>query len=90
MNPFSSDKWLNKPLKLWMPATYRIGVQGVLEKRWADRLGAMRISIEEPREAASTTVLMGRVRDQAELIGILNSLYGLHLPILSVEILEIE
>lgn len=31
------------------------------------------------------TTLVGRVRDQAALAGILNSLYEMHLPILSVE-----
>jgi hypothetical protein len=31
------------------------------------------------------TTLVGRVRDQAELTGLLNSLYELHLPILTVE-----
>jgi hypothetical protein len=31
--------------------------------------------------------LTGRVRDQAELSGVLNTLYELHLPILSVKIL---
>ena len=33
------------------------------------------------------TVLQGRVRDQAELSGILNALYELHLPLLKVEYL---
>jgi hypothetical protein len=31
------------------------------------------------------TTLEGRVRDQAELTGVINSLYELHLPILSVQ-----
>jgi hypothetical protein len=32
------------------------------------------------------SALEGQVRDQAELVGVLNSLYELHLPILSVEV----
>jgi hypothetical protein len=34
------------------------------------------------------TTLTGRLRDQAELSGVLNGLYELHLPILSVEFLS--
>jgi hypothetical protein len=33
------------------------------------------------------TTLTGRLKDQAELSGVLNGLYELHLPILSVKIL---
>ncbi len=32
------------------------------------------------------SALDGWIRDQVELIGVLNSLYELHLPILSVEV----
>jgi hypothetical protein len=34
------------------------------------------------------TTLTGRLKDQAELSGVLNSLYELHLPILAVSIVE--
>jgi hypothetical protein len=34
--------------------------------------------------------LFGRLRDQAELSGVLNSLYGLHLVILKVEVVNKE
>jgi hypothetical protein len=33
------------------------------------------------------TTLVGRVRDQAELSGVLNTLYELHIPLLAVKIL---
>ena len=39
---------------------------------------------------AAQTVLVGRLRDQAALSGVLNILYELHLPVLSVECLEAE
>ena len=63
---------------------YRIEVQGRLQSSWSDRLGAMRVLSEQSRKGASVTVLQGRVSDQAELSGILNTLYELHLPLLSV------
>ncbi|MGD9232001.1 MAG: hypothetical protein PVJ20_14385, partial [Desulfobacterales bacterium] len=40
----SADEHSRKRLTLGMPATYRIRVQGFLEKRWAERLGGMNIS----------------------------------------------
>ena len=74
-------------LKLWTPATYRIQVEGVLDEIWADSLAGMRISSRKRADQSTVTTLTGRLRDQAELSGVLNGLYELHLPILSVKIL---
>jgi hypothetical protein len=70
--------------KLWMPATYRIEVAGRLDESWSDSLAGMCINTRKSKDRATVTILVGELRDQAALIGILNSLYGLHLPILSV------
>ena len=77
-----------KRLTLGMPATYRIQVQGFLEKRWVERLGDMSISYRGRKDQAPVSILMGRVRDQAELMGVVNGLYELQLPIMLVEYLE--
>ena len=74
-------------LKLWTPATYRIEVEGEVPESWFDRLGGMRITTRQRKNQSTVTTLIGRVRDQAELSGVLNTLYELHLPILSVKIL---
>jgi hypothetical protein len=74
-------------LKLWTPATYRIQVEGVLDEIWADSLAGMRISTRKRADQSMVTTLTGRLRDQAELSGVLNGLYELHLPILSVKVL---
>ena len=79
-----------KRLTLETSATYCIKVQGHLNGSWSDRLSGMRIIAQNPKEQTPVTTLVGRVRDQAELIGVLNSLYELHLPLLSVEILNGE
>jgi hypothetical protein len=76
-----------KHLKLWTPATYRIEVEGVLDEIWADNLAGMRISLRKRADQSTVTTLTGLLRDQAELSGVLNGLYELHLPILSVKIL---
>jgi hypothetical protein len=77
-----------KHIKLWTPATYRIEVEGHLAESWSDRLAGMRITARKRLDQTTVTTLAGRLRDQAELSGVLNSLYDLHLSILSVEYLK--
>ncbi|MGD8530158.1 MAG: hypothetical protein PVG97_04195 [Syntrophobacterales bacterium] len=82
------DSHTEKSLKLWTPATYTIRVQGYLAESQSDFLGGMTITTDSQGDQGVVTTLMGRVRDQAELSGVLNTLYELHLPILSVECLR--
>ena len=70
------------------PATYRIVVEGSLSSDWEERLGGMRVVPLEACKDGACTALAGRVRDQAELIGVINSLHGFHVPILRVEIIN--
>ena len=77
-----------KHLKLWTPATYRIEVEGVLDEIWADSFAGMDISSRKRADQSTVTTLTGRLKDQAMLTGVLNGLYELHLPILSVKILS--
>ena len=65
------------------PATYRIHVKGHLPKSWSDRLDMAIIDDAEGKVPAA--ILYGRLQDQAALLGVLNTLYGLHFPLLSVE-----
>ena len=67
------------------PASYRIQVEGSLSDNWSDRLGGMQIVIQSRENQKPVTTLSGAVRDQAALLGVLNSLYELRLKILSVE-----
>ena len=67
-------------------ATYRIVVRGFLEERMSCRLAGMRITSESRGDQKPESSLVGRLRDQAELSGVLNTLYEMHLPILSVEV----
>jgi hypothetical protein len=68
-----------------LPATYRIGVQGHIPARWCDRLEGMTITERSPEAEPAVTTLLGELSDQAALAGVLNTLYELHLPVLSVE-----
>ena len=67
------------------PATYRIGVQGRIPARWCDRMEGMTITERAPEAESPVTTLSGELADQAALAGVLNTLYELHLPVLSVE-----
>jgi hypothetical protein len=51
----------------------------------ADYYSGLHLSSVEDASAAVTTELLGRVRDQAELIGLLTLLVNDRLPILLVE-----
>ena len=79
-----------KHLKLWTPATYRIQVEGALDEIWADSLAGMRISTRKRADQSTVTTLTGRLRDQAELSGVLIGFYDLQLPILSFKILTAD
>ena len=73
------------------PGNYRIRVLGSLDESWSERLSGLRITACSPKDQEGpVTELCGKVRDQAELAGLLNSLYELHLTLASVEMLNDE
>jgi hypothetical protein len=55
-------------------------VQGVVPESWLDRLGGLRVTAA----TKGITTLEGQLPDQAALNGVLDTLYGLHLPLLEV------
>ena len=70
------------------PGEYRIRVLGFLDERWSERLGGLRITTSSLKDKGPVTSLVGQVHDQVELAGVLNTLYELHLTLLSVECLN--
>lgn len=69
-------------------ATYKIRVQGFLDDRWSDRMGGVAIRVDSQSGQAPVTMLSGQLQDQAALVGVLNTLYDLGLPLISVECLD--
>jgi hypothetical protein len=67
---------------------YRIRFEGYLDKKWSERLGSMSLTTNKTGDHKSVSVLEGPIRDQAELFGVLNTLYQRHLTLLSVEYLN--
>ncbi|MCU0502095.1 MAG: hypothetical protein MUC51_10075 [Anaerolineae bacterium] len=67
------------------PGRYRIRVLGQLSASWIDQLETMTITAGQATGLGQVTTLMGEMRDQAALMGVLNSLYDLGFPLLRVE-----
>ena len=82
MNPSSNQHLFDRPCR------YRIRVQGQLSASWSSRLGDLVITIRQPASQSPVTTLTGEVRDQAALLGVLNTLYDLGCPLLKVERLD--
>lgn len=62
-----------------------------MAESWSDSLAGMRITSCKRVGQTTVTTLVGRLRDQAELSGVLNSLYDLyHLSILKLEVVSDE
>jgi hypothetical protein len=72
-----------------LPATYQIKVQGRIDPSMSDLLGGMTISPGKVEADHLVTTLRGKLGDQAALAGVLNTLYELQLPVLSVMRLSI-
>lgn len=70
------------------PARYQIRVLGKIDSAWHDRLGGMTISTSRTHHTRKVTTLTGNLPDQAALSGLLDTLYQLHHPLLSVENLD--
>lgn len=69
------------------PATYRVTIRGKLSEHWQEWFNGSTITHEQTQDGKPFTILICKTRDQAELIGILNRLNGLNLPLLQVNLL---
>lgn len=64
---------------------YRILIRGTLNASWSDRLGGMTISVARLADGTPATTLIGELSDQSALVGVVNTLHDLGLPLVSVE-----
>ncbi len=78
------DQLPGSRIRIECPACYRIVVQGGLDERWSGRLGGLSITHIAVDDGTTITQLTGRLLDQAALLGVLNTLYELRLPLISV------
>ena len=77
------------PIPFDRPAAYQISVQGRIDLTWSDRLEGMTICLTTGEAGSPVSTLEGELSDQAALAGVLNTLYELHLAVLSVKRLNI-
>ncbi len=70
------------------PATYQILVHGSIAARSTEYLEGMSIRQLAPSGEPPVTALEGELLDQAALAGVLNTLYDMHLPVVSVQCLR--
>jgi hypothetical protein len=68
------------------PGIYHIKVKGLLDRKWSDWFDGFDIRYEVDDE----TLLVGMVRDQAALHGLLTKIRDLGLPLLTVQWIEGE
>lgn len=72
------------------PGVYRVRVLGSLDVKWARDLSGMDVIEEFSPTGQRWTILVGHLPDQAALLGVLNALYEMHLPVLSVDCVGCE
>ena len=82
------NKFRGEGLTMAGAATYQIVVQGAIDPSWAGRLVGMNISERQSDDGEIDTILVGRLADQAALSSVLNTLYELHLPVVSADCLN--
>ncbi len=70
------------------PAIYEIKVVGELDISWSKRLEGVNITKIERPDGEIRSVLVGRLGGQAALTGVINTLYNLRLPVISVNCLD--
>lgn len=66
-------------------AVFRILIQVALDENWPDYFGMQSMSVEVDEDEIATTTLVTRAMDQSALVGLIDHLNGLGLPLLAVE-----
>lgn len=67
------------------PAVFRIRIQGVMDESWLEYFSAQSVTVESDKAGNKVTELISEPIDQAALVGIVNNLNSLGIPIISVE-----
>ena len=75
-------------INMFEPAVFCIRISGKLGESWSEYFGAQSISVEEDEAGRYTTMLISEPVDQAALVGMINLLNGLGVPVVSVECLQ--
>ena len=85
-----SKETVKNLLSMHGPAVYRIHVRGRVDPGQSERLAGMQLTEICGSNETPETILVGRLLDQAALAGLLESLYEMHLPVLSADCMGAE
>lgn len=72
------------------PAVFRIRIQGELDESWFEYFGAKKVSVETNEAGNVVTIIISQPMDQGALVGLVNRLNTLGIPLISVEPAETE
>jgi hypothetical protein len=75
-------------INMFDPAVYSIRINGRLGESWLEYFGAQSMLVEVDEVGVSTTTLISEPVDQAALVGMINHLNGLGLPVVSIECVQ--
>jgi hypothetical protein len=81
-----SDK--NKDINFKSKAIYKIIVKGILKESYYLRFPMMQIKVSRNDKGMPFTSIIGEMKDQAALSGILNNLYDMQYTVISVNMLS--
>ena len=72
------------------PVIYSIRVQGELNERWCEYFGTRSLTVSVDESGSPMTMLITEPGDQSAIVGMINHLNALGLPLISVERLPLE
>jgi hypothetical protein len=81
----TNNPFLLPRLTLTTPAVYLIRVRGQADKNWTEFFNDFSVEVSTLPDRAAETILRGRVRDQAALLGMLHCLHDYGTTLVSVE-----
>ena len=77
-----------KDINFKKKAIYKIVVGGILTEDYSNRFTDMQIKVIREKEQRPSSTLIGEIKDQSDLSGILNSLYDMQFTVISVNMLS--
>lgn len=71
-------------------AVFRVSIQGILDDNWSSYFAMRSVLTETDEAGVRVTTFVTEAIDQSALVGLINRLNSLGLPLLAVECLSIE
>ena len=65
-------------------AIYNIVVKGRIEESWSENILGMQLSVDNSKKNLNFSSLIGEIRDQNALSGVLNTLCEMHMTVVAV------